>query len=175
MKLNKRLPVLIFCALLAAMTMVFKRFAFFNIDWLRFSLENTPILMSGVFFGPLAGFATGLVGDILGCFYCGYAINPVITLGAALVGGLSGLIYCKLLVQTPDLARLIVAVYLAHIVGNMIVKSIGLYLWMGYSIPLLAWRIPTYLIIGAAEIVLLRILLSNQTLNKQLQKMNRKS
>ena len=59
MKLNKRLPILILCALLAAMTMVFKRFAIFNIDWLRFSLENTPILMAGVFFGPLAGFATG--------------------------------------------------------------------------------------------------------------------
>ena len=57
----------------------------------------------------------------------------------------------------------------------MLVKSVGLYLWMGYSIPLLVWRIPTYLIIGAVEIVLLRILLSNQTLDKQLQKMNRKS
>ena len=175
MKLNKRLPVLIFCALLAAMTMVFKRFAFINIDWLRFSLENTPILMSGIFFGPLAGFATGMVGDILGCFYCGYAINPVITLGMALVGGLSGLFYHQLLLKAPNFLRLIVSVYVAHIVGNMIVKSIGLYLWMGYSLPLLVWRIPTYIIIGAVEIALLRILISNQTLNKQLQKMNRKS
>lgn len=174
MKLNKRLPVLILCALLAAMTMVFKRFAIFNIDWLRFSLENTPILMAGVFFGPVAGFATGMVGDILGCFYCGYAINPIITLGAALVGGISGLFYKKLLPMTPDLPRLIVSVYVAHMIGNMLVKSVGLYLWMGYSIPLLVWRIPTYLIIGAVEIVVLQLLLSNRTLKKQLQKMNGK-
>lgn len=175
MKLNKRLPVLILCALLAAMTMVFKRFAIFNIDWLRFSLENTPILMAGVFFGPVAGFATGMVGDILGCFYCGYAINPVITLGAALVGGLSGLFYTKTLFMIPDFARLIVSVYIAHIIGNMLVKSVGLYWWMGYSVPLLVWRIPTYLIIGAVEIALLRLLLSNRTLKKQLLKLNGKN
>ena len=174
MKLNKHLPVLILCALLAAMTMVFKRFAIFNIDWLRFSLENTPILMAGVFFGPLAGVATGMVGDILGCFYCGYAINPIITLGSALVGGVSGLFYRKLLYGTPDFARLIVSVYVAHIIGNMVVKSLGLYWWMGYSIPLLMWRIPTFLIIGAVEIVVLRLLLSNRTLKKQLQKINGK-
>lgn len=174
MKLNKRLPILIFCALLAAMTMIFKRFAIFNIDWLRFSLENTPILMAGIFFGPVAGLATGAVGDILGCFYCGFGINPVITLGAALVGGLSGLIYNYVLPKLPELVRLITAVYVAHVIGNMLVKSIGIYWWYATPAPTLVLRVPTFLIIGAVEIVLLRILLSNRTFRKQLQKLNGK-
>lgn len=173
MKLNKHLPMLIFCALLAAMTMVFKRFAIFNIDWLRLSLENTPVLLAGILFGPIAGFATGVVGDILGCFYCGYGINPVITLGMGLVGGICGLLF-RYSPKLPLLPRLLLSVYGAHIIGNMIVKSVGLYLWMGYSISLLVWRVPTYLIIGAAEIAIFCVLLKSRAFVRQLHKVGAK-
>ncbi len=169
MKLNKHLSKLVFCALLAAMTMIFKRFAFFNIDWLRLSLENTPVLLSGILFGPVAGFVTGTVGDILGCFYCGYGINPIITLGMALVGGLCGLLY-RFTPRFPLLARLICAVYAAQIVGSMIVKTIGLRLQFAMPWPTLALRIPTYLIIGAAEVAIFCVLLKSRSFVRQLHK-----
>lgn len=169
MKLNKHLPMLIICALMAALSMVFKRFAIFNIDWLRFSLENTPILLSGVLFGPIAGFVTGIVGDILGCFYCGFTVNPIITFGAGVVGGMAGL--GKLLTKKlPILPGTAISVYLAHIIGNMIVKSIGIWLWYGTPLASLALRIPTYLIIGAVEIVVIYTLLKSKAFVGQLRR-----
>lgn len=169
MKLNKHLSKLVFCALLAAMTMIFKRFAFVNLDWFRMSLENTPVLLSGILFGPVAGFVTGTVGDILGCLYCGFGINPVITLGMALVGGLCGLLF-RYTPKFPLLARLLLAVYTGHIVGNMIVKTVGIYWWYGTPWPTLVLRIPTYLIIGAAEIAIFCVLLKSRAFVRQLHK-----
>ena len=169
MKLNKRLSTLVFCALLAAMTMIFKRFSVVNLDWFRVSLENTPVLLSGILFGPIAGFVTGAVGDILGCFFCGFAINPVITLGMALVGGLCGLI-CRITPHWPFWAKLLCAVYAGHIVGNMIVKSLGLYWWYTTPWPILALRIPTFFIIGAAEIAIFGVLLKSKAFVREIRK-----
>lgn len=173
MKLNKNLSTLVLCALFAAMTMIFKRFAVINIDWLRLSMENTPVLLSGILFGPVAGFVTGVIGDILGCLYCGFGINPVITLGLALAGGLCGLLF-RYTPRFPLLPRLICAVYIGHIVGNMIVKSIGIYWWYGTPFPSLALRVPTYLIIGAAEIVIFCVLLKSRAFVRQLSKVGAK-
>lgn len=167
MKLNKHLSQLVFCALLAAMTMIFKRFAVVNLDWFRLSLENTPVLLSGILFGPVAGFVTGAVGDILGCFYCGFGINPVITLGMALVGGLCGLVF-RVTSKFPLIPRLLCAVYVGHIVGNMLVKTMGIYWWYATPWPTLVLRIPTYLIIGAAEIAIFAILLKSRAFVRQL-------
>ncbi len=173
MKLNKRLSTMVFCALLAAMTMIFKRFAVVNLDWFRLSLENTPVLLSGILFGPVAGLVTGAVGDILGCFYCGFGINPLITLGMALTGGLCGLLF-RVMPKLPLLPRLLIAVYAGHVVGNMIVKTIGIYWWYATPWPTLVLRIPTYLIIGAIEIAIFCVLLKNRAFVRQLHKIGAK-
>lgn len=173
MKLNKRLSTMVFCALLAAMTMIFKRFAVVNLDWFRISLENTPVLLSGILFGPIAGIVTGAVGDILGCFYCGFGINPVITLGMALVGGLCGLLF-RITLRWVLLARLLVAVYSGHIIGNMIVKTMGIYWWYATPWPTLVLRIPTFLIIGAAEIAIFCILLKSRAFTRELRRVGAK-
>ena len=36
-------------------------------DIIRISFENTPLIMSGIFFGPCVGLVTGAVADLLGC------------------------------------------------------------------------------------------------------------
>ncbi len=169
MKLNKNLFALVFCALLAAMTMIFKRFAVFNIDWLRLSLENTPVLLSGILFGPVWGMITGIVGDLIGCVFCGYTVNLLITLGMGLAGGVCGLIY-RNSKWAPTLARLILAVYGGHILGNLVVKSIGLNLMFGTPWQSLLLRIPTYLIIGVAEVFIFTVLLTNKAFVKQMRK-----
>ena len=174
MKLNKRLSTMVFCALLAAMTMIFKRFAVVNVDWFRISLENTPILLSGILFGPVSGFVTGAIGDILGCFICGFGINPVITLGMALVGGLCGLVF-RNTPKFPIPLRLSLSVYAGHIVGNMLVKSLGIYWWYATPWPTLALRIPTYLIIGGAEIVIFCILLKSRAFMREIRKIGAKA
>lgn len=174
MKLNKRLIVLVFCALLAAMTVIFKELSINISDWLRFSLENTPILLAGILFGPVAGMMTGAVGDIVGCIYCGFGINPMITVGAALIGGVSGLVFC-LAKKLPALPRLTLSIYSGHIIGSMIVKSIAMHIWFGRQWAELAFRIPTYIIIGAAEILLIRLLMKNKAFIGQLNRITGKN
>lgn len=174
MKLNKHLSTLIFCALLSAMTVIFKELSINISDWLRFSLENTPILLAGLLFGPVAGLFTGAVGDIIGCIYCGYAINPMITIGAALIGGVSGTVFC-IAKKLPILPKLILSIYSGHIVGSMIVKSIAMHIWFSQPWTLLVFRIPTYLIIGAVEIGLVYILIKNKAFIGQLERITGKN
>lgn len=173
MKLNKRLIVLVFCALLSAMTVIFKELSINISDWLRFSLENTPILLAGILFGPVAGMLTGAVGDIIGCIYCGYGINPMITVGAALIGGVSGTVYL-LAKKLPSLPRLVLSVYGGHIIGSMIVKSIAMHIWFGQPWSLLVFRVPTYIIIGAVEIGLICLLVKNRAFVGQIERITDK-
>ena len=59
------------------MSIVLGKLLVFNItDSIRISLENLPLLMAGIFFGPFIGAAVGAGADIIGCLIVGYSINP---------------------------------------------------------------------------------------------------
>ena len=73
-------------ALLAALSIVLGKYLSISTPLFRLSFENLPILMAGIFLGPLAGGIVGGVADLLGCVLVGYTINPIITLGGILVG-----------------------------------------------------------------------------------------
>ena len=80
------LRVTVACALLIALSIVCGKFLQFPVgEAMRFSFENLPILFAGMAFGPLAGVLVGTVADLIGCLAVGYAINPLVTLGAAAV------------------------------------------------------------------------------------------
>ena len=76
-------------------------------------------------FGPITGGLTGGLSDIVGCVLIGYAINPIITLGALLISLICGFVYSKT-------SSVFWSVLLAHVVGSMIIKSLGLYILYGY-------------------------------------------
>ena len=85
--------VMAVAALLTALSIVLGKYLAVNVtDSLRISFENLPILMAGLFFGPLIGGVVGAAADMIGCFLVGYSINPIITLGAFLIGVISGII-----------------------------------------------------------------------------------
>ena len=138
---------------------------------LRFSFENLPILLAGILFGPLAGAAVGIVADLIGCLLVGYAINPIITLGAALIGLVAGLLW-KLFVRFETLSlnfRLVIVGCFSHFVGSVIVKTFGLAAFYSFPIEVLfLWRLLNYAIIGAIECILLCLLFRNQFFRKQI-------
>ena len=70
-------------ALLIAMSIVFSRVLSISTGFVRFNLGSLPVLLAGIVFGPGAGFAVGALADMIGGILAGYAINPLITLGAA--------------------------------------------------------------------------------------------
>ena len=172
LRLFGNVRVLIISALLIALSIVFGKLLAFNLGPLRISFENLPILMAGLFFGPVIGLVVGIGADLIGCLIVGYAVNPIITLGAALIGLLSGLL-CRLPVIRNKDVRLVVSIFVAHIVASMIVKSIGLMVYYGYTIQSVALRVPLYLGIAMAESTVMFALMRNKAFSRELERIRR--
>ena len=150
------LKVMVAAALLAAMSIVCGKYLKIPVgDIMRFSFENLPILLAGMAFGSAVGVITGVLADLVGCLMVGYAINPIVTLGAAAIGLLGGLVY-KLCVKLPLIIRTLVTVVSSHLVGSVVIKTFGLAKF--YSIPffeLMLWRTLNYVIVAALEFVII--------------------
>ena len=90
---RNNLKITVLLAMMVAISILMGKYLAINMgETLRFSLENTPIILSGIAFGPLAGAAVGIVADLVGCLMVGYTINPIVTLGAAVIGILTFLV-----------------------------------------------------------------------------------
>ena len=159
------LRIMTISALLCAMSIILGKYlAIRGGEVLRFSFENLPILLSGMMFGPLVGAAVGVVADLVGCLLVGYAINPIVTLGAALIGLSSGVLYA-LTEKLPLGVRVTLSVTVAHLLGSVLLKTLGLAAF--YSMPLgvlLLWRLLNYVIVGALEVLLCAAVLKNRAL-----------
>lgn len=165
--------VLIMMALFVALSIVLGKQLSFTAGPFRFSFENLTILMAGIFFGPVAGLAVGASADLIGCLLVGYAINPIITAGAASIGLISGFVYKKTAGMKQNL-RLALSVGAAHVIGSMVIKSIGLRIYFGYPIQMVALRVPLYIMIGCAEGYLIHLLMRNRAFSSQLERMKRR-
>ena len=169
---------LCFAAICAAMSLVLGKFLQIPNpfqSFIRISFENLPVLLAGITLGPFAGALVGGVADLLGCLLYGYAINPIVLLGAVSVGFVSGLVGRGAL-QKKSLFRVGAAVLLAHAIGSVAIKSVGLAQWYLASYDLgiwqfFFWRLVNYLIVGTAECVILCLLLGNRAFRRQLQSM----
>ncbi len=177
MKQNHSLPLKITVALamLTAISIVMGKYLQFGIgDVLRFSFENLPVIFAGIAFGPLAGGLVGAVADLIGCILVGYAINPIVTVGAVAIGVLSGTVY-KLLSYLGMRSRALrvgLSTAAAHIIGSVIIKTFGLAMF--YSMPvhiLMLWRLLNYIIVGTLEALILILLMNNKMLSHQLNSM----
>lgn len=160
-----QLRILCAAALLAALSIVLGKYLQIPIgDSIRISFENLPVLMAGIFFGPIVGGAVGVVADLVGCVMVGFSINPIITAGAALVGILSGLVAALFTRGEKSLTPVAVltAVYTAHIVGSMVVKTLGLWIYYSTPIHILLLRVPVYLVVGALEGTVILLLARNK-------------
>lgn len=157
------------CALLSAMSIVLGKYMAINVgQFLRFSLENMPIIFAGASFGPVAGVIVGVISDLLGSVMVGYEINPVITVGAGVVGLFAGL-YRYISVGGGALVRLGIVVAAAHIVGSVLIKTVGLsWFYDTHFIILLLWRLLNYVIVAIVEWLLLYKLLENKNIKAEL-------
>lgn len=165
-------------AMFVAMSIVLGKLLSVTAGPFRISFENLPLLMAGIFLGPAAGCITGIVADVVGCLIVGYAINPIITLGAACIGLIAGLLYRVMpdqpLNRLPEHSfRVFVSVLPAHIVGSMFIKSVGLMVYYHYTLLQVALRIPLYMVIGTAEALIISALLSNTAFAVQIGRLGR--
>ena len=161
-KNEKSMPLyrLVVYAFLVALSIVCGKFIAIPVgEILRFSFENLPVLFAGVIFGPVAGMMVGASADLLGCVLRGYAVNPWVTAGAVLIGLIAGL-GGVLLRRFPLRLQVAVIVLVAHLIGSVVIKTIGLATYYAFPLWELAlWRLLNYTIVGTAEAMLLYLLL----------------
>lgn len=167
------LAVAVAAALLAAVSIVCGKYlAIRGGDILRFSFENLPLILAGMAFGPTVATLTGIAADLIGCLLVGYAINPVVTLGAALIGLVSGICFRR--TEKLSLAwRIGITTAAAHLIGSVVVKTVGLSAF--YDMPLLqlaAWRLLNYAIVGGVEGILLYAIFKSQAVKTELERIS---
>lgn len=144
-------------------------------DVMRFSLENTPIILSGIAFGPVAGALVGIVADLVGCIMVGYTINPLVALGAVAIGLISGFMPRILArINVNGRLNLAITVAVAHLIGSVLIKTVGLSSY--YDMPfviLMLWRALNYLIVGALDGIVVHILLGHRAIDKQIKELTK--
>lgn len=167
--------MIVMSGLLIAMSIVLGKFLAFNIGTsIRISFENLPILMAGIFFGPVIGGIVGAGADLIGCVMAGYAINYFITIGAFAIGFMSGLLSKYIFKKKHNFLSIEFSIIPAHIIGSMLIKSIGMYIYYHTPLEVLAIRIPIYIVTGLAETYIIYLLLQNKAFSSQVERMCKK-
>lgn len=117
---------LAFCALLAALNVVFARLIVpMPNAFTRFSIEAIPTFLAGMLFGPLAGGLVGFTGDLVGCLFSGYGYNPIFCVPPILYGVCGG--FGQFLMKNKvSLPRLIIAFLPAIVLGSILYQSAAL-------------------------------------------------
>ena len=155
-------------AMLTAMSVVIgifcKTVLNFGNGLFRITFENLPILLSGLLYGPFVGGMVGICSDLVSYLLSAqsYPPNLIVTAGACLIGVLSGAMG-KILACRGRRTRIVLSCAIAHLVGSVVVKSIGLYQFYGM---LVLWRIPVYLVVATLEITVLCLLLGRESFRK---------
>lgn len=115
-------------AMFVALQVVLSKFLMLQLSGsIRLSVDSVPILLSGLWFGPLAGALVGLMGDALGTllFPTAGAYYPPLTLAYILIGLIAGALG-RLLCAKKRGVRISVSVAAAEIIGSLLYKTFAL-------------------------------------------------
>ncbi len=163
---------LVLGAMLAAMSVVIGMFckSFLNFGgglW-RVTFENLPIILAGVFLGPITGGMVGIVSDLTSYLLSPqiYPPNLIVTLGAFAVGMVSGLM-ARFILRERSTKQIALSAAAAHVIGSMIIKPIGLFQFYQWAVLV---RIPLYMVIAPLEILLLCLLWRQKSFRKLFEK-----
>lgn len=163
---------LVLGAMLAAMSVVIGMFckSFLNFGgglW-RVTFENLPIILAGVFLGPVTGGLVGIVSDLTSYLLSPqiYPPNLIVTFGAFAVGVTAGLM-ARFAIRERGTKQIALSAAVAHVIGSMIIKPIGLFQFYQWAVLV---RIPLYLVIAPLEIFLLCLLWRQKSFRKLFEK-----
>lgn len=126
---------LVYMALLVALNLVLMRVLRFELGAYRITIGHIATIMAGLWLGPVSGGLCGLAADLLGCLLDGYAVNPIISVGAMLWGILPAVTLRKLAdkgrkVQSIGITISVCCTCVLSIIGC---TTAGLVLLMGYN------------------------------------------
>lgn len=126
--------VALFSTLMVILTQFFSIYIpFFGINGSRIGFGHIPLLLSGFLLGPLAGAATGAIGDIIGgiVFPTGGAYFPGFTLSAIVVGLIPGLTRKVAGNRTLKPWMIITVVVITEIIASIFMNSLWISMMAG--------------------------------------------
>jgi ECF transporter S component (folate family) len=134
------LRTLIILAMFAAIGAVFKAFVsvdlfFGGLKISDISLMALPVMLAGIYFGPLAGGMVGLLAEMGGFLMTPTGTyNPIFSLIAALTGVIAGVFYWKS--KRTTLLKVVAMVALSEILCSAVLTTLTIHLI--YGAPFLA-------------------------------------
>jgi len=167
MKKQTRMAIktLAYCALLAALSVILARLLGLMPEAaMRFSIEQVPIFLSGMLFGPLAGGLVGFCADFVGCLlFSAYGYNPIFCVPPILYGVFAGL-FRQYLSTKVSIPRLLVSFLPPVVLGSLLYQSCTLsYLYFDGSffegfLFYLSTRSVQFALTTAVDVVILYLL-----------------
>ena len=117
-------------AALVAIQIILARFFSIQTDTLRISFESIPVVLAGMWLGPLCGAVVAVVSDVLGTIIQGFgAPFPPLVLGPLSVGILSGVsakyIFRSSLSEAKDTWKVVATVVVTGILNSFLFGLIG--------------------------------------------------
>lgn len=114
---------LAYSAMLTALSVVLARLAgLMPNEFTRFSIEAVPIILSGLFFGPVVGGCVGFSADFIGCLFSPFGYNPIYCIPPILYGLCAGFFRCWVAAK-PNPLRFGLAIAPAVILGSIGIQS----------------------------------------------------
>lgn len=163
---------IVILSLFAAIGIILRLLVFYPVPTIKLSVEHVPIILAGLFFGPLAGAITGFVYDIVGAnLIPGGSYFPGITFSAMLLGVIPALLKPKL-IKSGSFLNIFSIVIITEVIVSMFFNSIWLSMLYGISFGtpqftgLVISRIITYLIMSIVYTIIIYFLYNR--LKKQL-------
>jgi dihydrofolate synthase/folylpolyglutamate synthase len=155
-------------AMFIALQIVLSKFLMLQLaPSIRLSIDSVPILLAGIWFGPLAGGLVGALADFLGTmlFPTAGTYFPPLTIAFFMIGLSAGLFARFIRVKHP-LLRIVLIVIPAEIIGSYFSKSLALSFLVGapFTTLLAARALPVSIVMTVNTFL---VYLLNRTLGEK--------
>ena len=124
-------------AIFIAIQFVLARFVGIQVsEGLRVSFEAIPIILAGIWLGPMAGFLVGFLSDLVGTLIAGYGVYFLpLALTPILNGVLPGLIYRYVFKGELSFVKCIAMVVVTEIIASLLVGTYALTWYYRLFVP----------------------------------------
>lgn len=158
---RKRLGVITLGAMLIALAIVLTRLlpVYIGNDK-RIAFGDIPVMLAGIWFGPVGGGAVGLIADVTGSLISGFGWYPPLTIPAVLVGVIPGILKRFFLKGGVKFAGVGAMAATGNIITSLVLTNYCLHLLYGTDFfVLLAPRALICLLVTAVETVAITLIL----------------
>ena len=159
---SKNIKRLVQMGLLAAMSVALRLLSIQISDSLRIGFTMIPILLAGIWYGPIEGMIVGTIADFIGSqLFAGLGYNPILTIGPMIVGLTAGLISRTMRRETNSMIRIAMTCICAKFAGSVLYMSLALSAMYNMSFAVvISSRIPIQAITVVVEILVIYIVYS---------------